>query len=206
MAMRNITINRLAIALLGTVSLSTGCTTFDYEKHGARSPDQHFGTQPGYHVLSEHFAIEVSSKLAKIYYLDEATRGQVQIGTLSIYWFDRSNYGPRARETYYAISDDGRQLLFFDEPGVREGKATDWTIRPNLYVIDAVDGRRKLLFADVHRHSTNCVVLPRNYVRFRKADDADYVAYSTDGQEVSLEARRKALWDRGDKDKICGPL
>ena len=196
--------NRLTIALIATASLAAGCTTFEYQKYGAREPDQHFGTQPGYHVLSEFFAIEVSSKLAKVYYLDGATKEKVQVGTLSIFWFDRSNYGPRA--TYYAISGNGRRLLFFDEPGVKEGSAPDYTISPDLYVIDAADGRRQLLFAKVHRHSTNCVVLPRNYVRFRKAGDTHHVAYSTDGQEVSLEARRKALWDRGDKDKICGPL
>jgi hypothetical protein len=161
-------------------------------------------------LLSEHFATEVTRELTKFYYLDKKTQRKEQIGVVGTFWFDRSNYGPR--EIAYAISDDGKRLLFFDEPDVGEGKPVGMkygTVAANLYVIDSSDARRQLVQPDVHRRGTSCVELPRNYIRFgkiRSIGDIESIAYSTEGREESLEARREALWNRGERNKICGPL
>jgi len=199
-----------ALASLTATGLAAGCSTYDYKQYAAHEPDKYFGTQPGYHLLSKHFATEVTHGLTKFYYLDRNTQRKEQIGVVMTFWFDRSNYGPR--EIAYAISADGKRLLFFDEPGVAEGKpvgSKHGTVAANLYVIDASDARRQLVHPDVHRRGTSCVDLPRNYIRFgkiRSIGDIESIAYSTEGREVSLEARRKALWDQGARDKICGPL
>jgi len=203
-------VRKLGAASLMAMGVLVGCTTYDYKNYGAHQPDKYFGTQPGYHELSDHFSVEVNDRLMKFYFLGKSPQKKEQIGIVATFWFDRSNYGPR--EIAYAISEDGKRLLFFDEPGVGEGRPVgikNGTVAANLYVIDARDGRRQLLYPDVHRRGTSCVDLPRNYIRFgkiRSIGDIESIAYSTDGKEVSLEARRRALWDRGEKDKICGPL
>jgi hypothetical protein len=161
-------------------------------------------------VLSAYYAMEVSRELTTFYYIDKNTQRKEQIGVVETFWFDRSNYGPR--EVAYAVSADGSRLLFFDEPGVGDGRPVGMkhgTVAANLYLIDASDGRRELVRRDVHRRGTSCVELPKNYIRFgtiRSIGNIESIAYSTEGREVSLEARRKALWERGAKDKICGPL
>lgn len=201
---------KFTAASLVAISLIAGCTTYDYKKHGAPAPEKYFGTQPGYHKLSDHFAVEVNERVMKFYFLGSTSPMKQAIGVVAIFWFDHSNYGPR--EIAYAISEDGRRLLFFDEPGVLEGRPVatkNGTFAADLYVIDASNGARQLLRADVHRRGTSCVDLPRNYIRYgniRSIGNIEGIAYSTDGEEVSLEARRKFLWDRGEKDKICGPL
>jgi hypothetical protein len=201
---------KLAAASLMAMGALAACTTYEYKNYGARQPDKYFGTQPGYHKLSDHFSVQADDRLMKFYVLGKATQDKEQIGIVATFWFDRSNYGPR--EVAYAISEDGKRLLFFDEPGVGEGRPVgtkNGTVAANLYMIDAANGRRQLLYPDVHRRSTSCVDLPRNYIRFgkiRSIGNIEGIAYSTDGAEISLEARRKALWDHGEKDKICGPL
>jgi len=203
-------VRKLVTASLVAIGILAGCTTYDYKKYGADEPEKYFGTQPGYHKLSDYYSVEVNDRLMKFYFLGKSTHDKELIGTVGTFWFDRSNYGPR--EIAYAISADGRRLLFFDEPGIGEGRPVgtkSGTVAANLYAIDAGNGQRQLLYPDVHRRGTSCVDLPKSYIRFgkiRSIGNIESIAYSTDGKEVSLEARRKALWDRGEKDKICGPL
>ena len=203
-------VRRLALASLTAMGIAMGCTAYDYQQYAAKEPDKYFGTQPGYHLLSDHFATDVSHGLTRFYYIDKNTQRKEQIGAVMTFCFDRLNSGPR--EIAYAVSADGRRLLFFDEPGVTDGKpvgSKHGTVAANLYLIDASDARRQLVDSDVHRRGTSCVELPRNYVRFgkiRSIGDIESTAYSTEGREVSLEARRKTLSAQGAKDKICGPL
>jgi hypothetical protein len=200
----------ILVVLLMTSGFFTGCIKYDYNERAAQFPEKYFGTQPGYHLLSEHFAVEVNERLMKFYHLDKSTHKKALLGIVTTFWGDFANYGQR--EVAYAISEDGKRLLFFDEPGVGEGKPIPMKIGvfvADLYLMDVDNAQKQLLYSDVHRLGTSCVDLPKNYIRYGKISavgNIEKIAYSTESKEVFLEARRKMLWDSGEKDKICGPL
>jgi len=200
----------LAVTLCVVISLLAACATNDYEKLSPEKKQKYYGTQPGYHKLSDYFSVDVGKGMMQFYFLGQSKSDKELIGVIAPIWGDYANWGPR--EIAYAISDDGKRLLFFDEPGIDERKPVktkDGIVVADLYVFDAQSGRKDLVYSDIHRRGFSCEELPRNYVRFGRVHpnfNIESFAYSTDGDEVSLEDRRKKLFEGGDKEKICGPL
>jgi hypothetical protein len=172
-----------------------GCTTYRYTEYGAKEPEKFYGTQPGYHGLSAYFSVDVSDYLMRFYFLGASTTEKQKIGILKVRWYDRSDYGPR--QMAYAISDDGKRLLFFDEPGAEQGKplrTKDRVVVADLYFFDADRGQSELLQRDVHRRGIGCVEFPRNYLPYGVVHSIANIAlfaYSTERQQISVEARRR---------------
>lgn len=187
-----------------------GCVVYSYDEYGSNDPDRFFGTQPGYHKLSEYFAVDVSGYLMRFYFTGGPTGQPEKIGVLLRHLYDRSDYGPRNEA--FALSQDGRRLLFFDEPGAEERKprnTKNYVVVADLYLLDADDGHRELLHPDVHRGGSGCIRIPRNYLPFgivHSIGNIELLAYTTEREEISFEARRKSLIESGKKDEVCGPF
>jgi hypothetical protein len=196
--------------LLVALSLNTGCTTNEYKSLPLERQQRDYGTQPGYHMLSEYFSVDVNERLMRFYFLGQRKNEKRLLGTIATVWGDYANYGPR--EIAYAISNDGKRLLFFDEPGIDEGKPRGMKNGvgvADLYIFDVQKEGKTLVYRDVHRQSFSCVRFPRNFIyygRVPRSVTIDPFAYSTEGREISLEDRRKKLFESGNAAKICGPL
>ncbi len=188
----------------------TACTTYRYTDLQPADAGSYANTQAGYHKLSEHFSINVDKRLTKVYFLVGEKKQKQLIGTVRSIWFEFSDYGPR--EIVYAISMDGRKLLFFNEPAVAEGapdNLKNGVAVADLYLQDASDDKPVLLFKDVHRLGTSCVQFPSNFIRFGKilpTGEIEPIAFSTESIIVKLDDRRKSLYKRGNKAAVCGPL
>jgi hypothetical protein len=153
---------RCIFVTCAAVACLAGCTTYRYTEYGAKEPDKFYGTQPGYHKLSDHFSVETSDYLMRFHFLGLSKTEKQNIGILKVRWYDRSDYGPR--QMAYAISQDGRRLLFFDEPGADQGKplrTKDSVVVADLYFFDADRGHRELLQRDVHRRGIGVLSSPR---------------------------------------------
>lgn len=200
----------ILLPLIFFLGLSGSLRAEKYEKLGAQEQKKYFGTQPGSHQLSDSFAVDVDRKLMKFYFLGPSQKERTLIGVLSVFRFDSSDYGPR--EIAYAISADGKRLLYFDEPGVDHGKpppSKDGTPVADLYRFEAGSGARQLIEQGVYRLGVSCEQFPTNTVRFGRlapGGRSSGFAYSTEGQEVSLDERSRKLRDSGQQAKICGPL
>lgn len=196
--------------LLLALIFNTGCVSFDYKNLSASEQKKYYGTQPGDHKLSDYFSVDVSKGMMQFYFLRQSRVDKEMIGVIAAKWSDYANWGPR--EIAYAISDDGKRLLFFDEPGFDNGKPVNTkhgVVVADLYLFDAQSGQKMLIYRDVHRRGFACEDFPRNFVRFGKVSpgfNIEGFAYSTEGIEISLEARRKKLREAGRSAAICGPL
>ena len=175
---------RLFGSAVVALSLSSCFASYD-----SLSPEQQYkyhGTQPGYHSLSDYFAVEVGKKLMKFYYLGHSGHDKLLLGTILALTYDATNWG--RRETAFGISEDGQRLLFFDEPGVAQYKTG--RLRADLYLFDATAERKTLVRHEILRYSDSCIDIPRNAVRFgveRPASgSSDEFAYSTEGKETAL--------------------
>lgn len=182
----------------------------EFNNLSPENQQKYYGTQPGDHKLSDYFSIEVDRNLMKFYFWGQSRATRQLIGVIATKWSDRANWGPR--EIAFAISQDGNRLLFFDEPDVDKGQPTRMkhgVVVADLYQFDAASGTKTLIRSDVHRRGFSCEQLPRNYVRFGHVNPGfriEGVAFSTEGEEISLEARRKRLREAGRGSEICGPL
>lgn len=196
--------------MCSVVASLAACTAYRYSEYGAKEPEKFYGTQPGHHKLSDNFSVEVSDYLMRFYFLGHSPSEKQMLGVLKVRWYDRSDYGPR--QMAYAISPDGKRLLFFDEPGAEQGaplKTKDSVVVADLYLFDADRGQRELLQRDVHRRGIGCVEFPRNYLPYgvvHSIANIEVFAYSTEREEVSLEARRQRMIESGLERKLCGPL
>lgn len=201
---------RFILFCLLTALYLSGCTTYHYADLQQVDADKYMNTQAGYHKLSDHFSINVDRRLTKVYYLTGDKKQKQLIATVRTIWFEFSDYGPR--EIVYAISGDGRRLLFFNEPDVAGGapdNLKNGVAVADLYLLDASDDRPVLLYKDVHRLGVSCVEFPPNFIRFGKvlpAGEIQAIAFSTESIAVSLDDRRKSLYKRGNKAAVCGPL
>jgi hypothetical protein len=81
------------------------------------------GTEPGWHALSPYFAVEIkaNSRATFYHYRDpQNPKTREMIGGEYMFWPSlptsggANRFGPR--ENAYAISEDGRSLLYFREP------------------------------------------------------------------------------------------
>ena len=114
---------KMRIAAVGILSLlSISCSVFlkhDYEDLSAADKERYLGTQVGFHRLSPYFAVAVGGggtgnvRLMQIYFYENGTSRRHLIGTLEAVTFESADYGPR--DQHFAISDDGRKLLYFHE-------------------------------------------------------------------------------------------
>lgn len=176
------------LRLLGSavVALSLAACFTSYDSLSPEQQHKYHGTQPGYHDLSDYFAVDVGKSLMKFYYLGRSGHDKVLVGTVLAFAYDAANWG--RRDTAFGISDDGQRLLFFDEPGVAQYKTG--RLRADLYLFDATTERKTLIRHEILRYSDSCIDLPRNTVRFgveRPASgSSDEFAYSTEGKETPL--------------------
>ena len=78
------------------------------------------GTEPGWHALSPYFAVDIKSNRKATFYHQrdpEDPKARDAIGRQDVYWptgelvIDKNKFGPR--EDAYAVSQDGRSLLYF---------------------------------------------------------------------------------------------
>ncbi len=202
--------SNLFVTGLVILLLSAGCVSNDYKNLSLESRQEYYGTQPGSHKLSESFSVDVNNGMMKFYFHAQSKTDKELIGVIAAVWSDYANWGPR--EIAYAISDDGNRLLFFDEPGIDKGKSVNTkngVVVADLYLFDALSGRKSVIYRDVHRQGFSCEELPRNFVHFgnvKSGFNIEGVAYSTEGREISLEARSKELREAGKSAEICGPL
>jgi hypothetical protein len=143
-------VSRSRIFPLGTVLVSLvailGCATVVHLSDVP--PDQqanYKGTEPGWHDLSPYYAVDISGKgKAKFYhYPDPSNRKKREtLGGQMMFWpgeefLHKELFGPR--ENSYAVSSDGRSLLYF-----RQEKA--WYVPTSKYD----DPKRDP--ADLHLH------------------------------------------------------
>ena len=105
-----------------TAVMCIGCAT---GKLAQLSPEQqaHFkGTEPGQHALSPFFSVQIKSNgLATFYYVPDPQHSKTrkQIGKQNMRWeglADGVDWKLGPRENAYAISADGRSLLYFLDP------------------------------------------------------------------------------------------
>jgi len=192
-----------------SVFVLVGCfPSYEFKDLTPRNQQTAFGTQPGYHELSPHFAVEVDYELTRFYYLGKPGSETEEIGAIVTRWAEFSNYGPR--EIAYAISDDGKRLLFYNEPGVGEGeplRIVDYWPRADLYLFDIDAGSPKLVHRDAHRQVFICGEFPRDYIYLGKivADRStpEGYAYSTQKNEKSLDEIRRKLEEVGRSHEFC---
>jgi len=193
-----------------SVFVLVGCfPSYKFKNLPPRNQQTAFGTQPGYHELSQHFAVKVNKKLTRFYYLGKpGSETEEKIGTILTMWAEFSDYGPR--EISYAISDDGRRLLFYNEPAVSEGehpKVVDHWPRADLYLFDIDVGSPRLIHGDAHRQVFLCGEFPPDYIYLGKVVaervTPDGYAYSTQDNERSLDEIRLNLDNAGRIDEFC---
>ena len=200
-----------AFALLAALSLASPAFAGNkFKKLPPERQAKYFGTQPGYHRLSDAFAIEVRDRLMTFYFLGATGDGdKTTIGVIAATWSEYSDFGPR--EIAYAISSDGKRLLFFDEPGVgdRPIAIKHGVGVADLYRMDADKGEKEIVYGEIHRRGFSCIEFPGNMVRFsqvRPGFQLDEFAYSTEGEEISVAERHRKLVEAKRVDQICGPL
>jgi len=101
------------------------------------------GTEPGWHVLSPYFAVEIrSNSSATFYYSPDPQNSKVRkpIGKQYMYWLGVSQEGTRKfgpRENAYVVSTDGQSLLYFRDPHFFSGNEYEaWgnSFRAELYL------------------------------------------------------------------------
>ncbi len=120
--------SRFGPALLALILVSsTGCAHYaQLSQLPAEEQAKYKGTEPGRHVLSPYFAVEIKENSWATFYhyrdpQDPKTRetigGAYMFWPSLPTWAGRVNrFGPRPNA--YAVSEDGRSLLYFREPKV----------------------------------------------------------------------------------------
>ena len=162
------------------------------ERHYAdlsqQDKQKYAGTQYGFHTLSKHFAVDVSRKTNTVSFYhyevdDNGEQKETLIGTISAYMFDFSDFG--SRENAFAISEDGRVLLYFHESAQSHGRLHK---ADGLYVYQHGRGDQ-LVHRNVDRYSYGSGDLPRNAITFAvKINAFETQAYvrTTEGEEYPL--------------------
>jgi len=118
----------LGLAALA-VSLCVGCgSTTLLSQLPPAEQTKYRGTEPGWHALSPYFAVNIKSNgKATFYHVrnPEDPNARDAIGRQDMYWptgelvIQKRKFGPR--EQAYAVSQDGRSLLYFRDPLVLFG-------------------------------------------------------------------------------------
>ncbi len=123
----------IALSLAGTAALlSMGCGATVLSQLTPEVQPRYRGTEPGRHVLSPHFVIEIKSNGRATFFHVPDPRDperRTKLGAQDMFWppgsFEvsgvmrevyRCRFGPR--ENAYAISPEGRSLLYFKEGGL----------------------------------------------------------------------------------------
>jgi len=159
-----------------------------YADLSAQDKEKYFGTQYGYHILSDYFAVDVSRKTKTVsfyhYETDEDGRQkETLIGTAAAYMFDFSDFG--SRENTFAISNDGHVLLYFHEAAQSRNRLS----KPDgLYVYHHGRGDH-LVHRNVDRYHYGSGDLPRNSIIFSKkinAFEIESFVRTTEGEEYPL--------------------
>jgi hypothetical protein len=172
---------------------------------GKQAPN--LGTEPGRHEISPWFAVEVrkggmiDAARARFYFHPDSGRanGERTLGEQYVYWptgelvTDKREFGPRA--CAFAVSADGRSLLYFVEPRVYlAGRGQDWHPKPfgaELHLFRAGAGD-SLVAADVdHAVSWDLSAVPADGVVYWEADRRGH--------------HLRTLWERGERVvRTCG--
>jgi hypothetical protein len=138
---------RIAAAVILSL-LSISCSVFlkhEYEDLSAADKERYLGTQVGFHRLSPYFAVAVGGgsagkpRLMQIYYYENGTSRRHLIGVIEAVKFESADYGPR--DQHFAISDDGRNLLYFHEANHGYG-ALD---KPDGLYLATAEGKEQLV-------------------------------------------------------------
>jgi hypothetical protein len=141
-----------AVVVISCVTAS--CSAFlkhEYEDLAPDAKEQHLGTQAGFHRLSPYFAVAVgggsagTERLMQIYFYENGTSRRHLIGTVEAVTFESSDFGPR--DQHFAVSDDGRKLLYFHEARYGYG-ALD---KPDGLYVASADGKEILVRASGER-------------------------------------------------------
>jgi hypothetical protein len=155
------------LLILAAWGCCAGCSsTLRFDQISPERQAMSAGTQPGRHLLSPWFTVEVRKSTldqprAAFYHTpDRSAPDQlVKLGEQYVYWptgeyvTDKQEFGPR--RCSYAISADGRALLYFVEPSVPFSMPhQDWEPRPfgaslHLYRVGLGDS---LIAEDVTHH------------------------------------------------------
>ncbi len=101
--------------------LATGCNVTVRHRFGNLKPNEqaaHAGTQTGFHRLSPYFAVSVSggtigNRTMEFCHFPDGGGRKKLIGMVTGFLLDGADYG--ARNQHFALSADGRQLLYFHE-------------------------------------------------------------------------------------------
>ena len=131
------------------LSCSTAaCSAFlkhEYEDLTPAEQEQHLGTQAGFHRLSPYFAVSVGGgtagtpRLMQIYFYENGTSRRHLIGTLEAVTFESADFGPR--DQHFAMSEDGRKLLYFHEARYGYGSLD----KPDGLYLATSDGKEVLI-------------------------------------------------------------
>ena len=114
---------RLLFLAAVAAAVSFGCTTTG--KLADLGPEEQAkvkGTEPGRHALSPFFVVEIKSNaLATFYYIPDPQDSKTRkpIGKQRVNWeglADGVDWKVGPRENAYAVSADGRSLLYFVDP------------------------------------------------------------------------------------------
>ena len=141
-----------AVVIFSCVTVS--CSAFlkhEYDDLSAADQEQHLGTQVGFHRLSPYFAVSVGGgtagtpRLMQIYFYENGTSRRHLIGTVEAVTFESSDFGPR--DQHFAMSEDGRKLLYFHEARYGYG-ALD---KPDGLYVASADGKEILVRASGER-------------------------------------------------------
>jgi len=156
---------RARVVVVGIFSLFLiSCSVFlkhEYEDLQPAEKEQYLGTQVGFHRLSPYFAVAVGGgsagtvRLMQIYFYENGTSRRHLIGTLEAVTFESADYGPR--DQHFAMSDDGRKLLYFHEAKHGYG-ALD---KPDGLYLASADGKEILV-----RASGDRLILPAEVSKY----------------------------------------
>jgi hypothetical protein len=161
------------------------------------------GTEPGWHVLSPYFAVDIKSNgKATFYHLRDQgdAKARDAIGRQDMYWptgelvINKRKFGPR--ESAYAVSQDGRSLLYFRDRGVlfddphREpgGPPRDFRAELHLYRHGLGDS---LIVSDVDRWTEHAPADPPL--------SGEAVIYYLPDKHGHKSRLTRNLWDRGER-------
>ena len=96
--------------------LFTSCVEHRYSDLGPEKQALYSGTQRGHHELSDVFFVRVSRGGGmRFYHYNPESDRKTLIGTIRAPRYDSSDYGSRGGA--FAISRDGKTLLYFHNPG-----------------------------------------------------------------------------------------
>lgn len=124
--------SRMSVLCLAAAAaaMCMGCTTATLSQLPPADQAKYKGTEPGWHQLSPYFGVEIRSNARATFFHvrdPQAPKTRESIGGQDMFWphgpynmagvmrIADPKFGPR--ENAYAISEDGRALLYFKDGG-----------------------------------------------------------------------------------------